>query len=503
MQSILFMGLSPITKKPRVSAGEFVQWQTEQRKNREAKDMFTNALARTGFGTPSLLESTEYPLTRLSNLYWLILSLYRNHWIVRKIVDARAEDCFKNWVKINSSATPDQTSSFDRVVGETNTIAELTQAYKWARLFGGSGAVIILEGEEDLAEPLEVEEVLPDSYRGLLVFDRWSGINPGPELITDPLDTYNFGMPAWYQVTTEQGKSFRVDSSRVLRFMGPDLPAWEKQAQMRWGLSVVEVFWEELRKRDNTSWNIANLVFRANLIGYRQENLSQMLSGLGSSQMNQQRWNASMEAINHLMSNQGMLIMGKEDGLEQRSYSFSGLADIFMHFKEDIAAATDYPYSRLFGRPSGGLGTTNEGDEHTYYDGIAVTQKAAIDPQLRKLMPVIAMSTWGAIPNDFGWLYNPVRSLGDKERIELAAATTTAVVSVFNAGIISQKTTLMELKQQADTTGVWTNITDQDISAADDTVTSPIEMQKMELELKKEDNDGGVSEKDNKQEAAA
>jgi hypothetical protein len=39
-------------------------------------DYFRNLAARMGYGTPSLAEGTEYEMVRLSNDYWLMLTLY-------------------------------------------------------------------------------------------------------------------------------------------------------------------------------------------------------------------------------------------------------------------------------------------------------------------------------------------------------------------------------------------------------------------------------------------
>jgi hypothetical protein len=43
----------------------------------QATDAYSNLAARMGFGTPSLTEGSEYPLTRFSNNYQALLSLYR------------------------------------------------------------------------------------------------------------------------------------------------------------------------------------------------------------------------------------------------------------------------------------------------------------------------------------------------------------------------------------------------------------------------------------------
>ena len=45
-------------------------------------DAFSNPAARTGFGTMDLLQATEYPMTRMTQNYQLLTSLYRENWIV-------------------------------------------------------------------------------------------------------------------------------------------------------------------------------------------------------------------------------------------------------------------------------------------------------------------------------------------------------------------------------------------------------------------------------------
>ena len=46
----------------------------------------------------------------------------------------------------------------------------------------------------------------------------------------------------------------------------------------------------------------------------------------------------------------------------------------------------------------------------------------------------------------------------------------------MNAGLISPRTALKELKQQSERTGVWTNITDVDIEKASDEIDAGGEM---------------------------
>ena len=50
-------------------------------------DSYSNPFARLGFGQANLLETSEYPITRMTQNYPLLNSLYRNDWIATKIID--------------------------------------------------------------------------------------------------------------------------------------------------------------------------------------------------------------------------------------------------------------------------------------------------------------------------------------------------------------------------------------------------------------------------------
>jgi len=460
---------------------------------RTALDAFNNSLARIGWGSSNLLEGTNYPLTRLSYNYILLQSLYRSNWIARKVIDAIAEDMVKNWFTFTSQISPAATKKLDMTMKLTGVQAKVLEGLKWARLFGGAGAVMIIKGQESprqMEKPLDVEDVDLESFRGLLVFDRWAGISPSSKICNDIDRPLDFGYPESYRVNPESAGSFEVHASRVLRFTGRSLPNWEWQAENRWGLSEIEIIYEELKKRDNTSYNLASLIFRANIFELRQKGLAQMISGIGTNAGAAQQFYNAIQAQAQLMSNQGIVVSDPEGGgLATHQYGFAGIADVYLHFMYDICGACEYPFSRLFGRPGGGMGDSNTGDEHTYYENLRAKQEREVEPQMQKLMPVIAMSALGKVPSDLEWRWRPVRSMTEEEQADLAVKKTTAVVEAFNAGLISQKTALLEFKQQAPETELWTNITDEIINEADEETQSPMEMMQLESELNSKDDE--------------
>lgn len=428
-------------------------------------DAFANVLARLGAGTPNLLEGTEYPMTRITRDYQLMNSLYRSHWIVRKIIDTIPEDMCKNWINITTQLEPDQLRKLEKLQRTTRVKAKILEGLKWGRLYGGAGALVMIEGHEDiLDQPLDYDDIMPGSFKGLFVTDRWSGISPSTELVDDINDP-EFGLPEFYNVTTEDGQDLRVHHSRIIRFVGRQLPYWEKLAETYWGASEVEVVFDELKKRDNTSWNIAQLVFLANLRVLKMGDLGETLA-IGNEKVQERLYN-TVQAQNWLMSNMGLYILNKDDDFSTHQYTFAGLNDIYESFMMDVAGACEIPVTRLFGRSPAGMDATGESDLQNYYDTIEIKQESTLTPILDKLLPILCMSEFGAIPDDLDYGYNPVRTPNDSEVAELVDKKSSSVNNLYQSGLISQKIALKELRQMSDSTGMFTNITDEDIENAD------------------------------------
>lgn len=440
-----------------------------------ALDAFSNVLARLGAGTPNLLEGTEYSLQRMSRDFNTLNALYRESWIVRRIIDVIPADMLKNWITITSGLDPDVEKRLSLTLRRTQLIDKIKRGMQWGRLYGGAlGVMLVKHQGYDLSQLLQLDWIMPGDFAGLLIFDRWNGVNPSSELIEDISDP-DYGFPKYYTVTDPAGGgSVKIHHSRVVRFTGNTLPFWEEIAEMQWGASVVESIFDELRKRDNVSWNIAQLTFMANIRVLKMQDLGQLLAATDNE--SQAELLRTLEAQNMLLNNMGMQVMDAADGLETHQYTFGGLADCYQQFIMDISGAAEIPVTRLFGRSPSGLNATGESDLQNYYDMIAEKQESYLRPILNKVLPPFIISTLGSLPDDFDFEFDPVAEPTDKERADLAKCGTDNVVAAYNAGLISQRTALKELKQQSERTGVWTNITDEDIERASDSVEPPGEM---------------------------
>jgi len=432
-------------------------------------DSFSNPVTRMGALTDNLMEATEYPVQRISHDMALLNSLYRNNWIVKRLIDVVPEDMMKNGYRLNSQIDLDVRRKLTRLERTTGLRAKILKGLKWGRLYGGAAGVIIIDGHEDiLDEPLELDMVMPDSFKGMVVLDRWSGVLPQFETVDD-YSSPDFGMPEYYSIhVADLAYSQRIHHSRIVRFMGRNLPYIEELGESHWGASELEHVFDELKKRDNTSFNIASLVFRANLHVYKKEGFEEaaLMPGTVRQQLMQE-----LSMLNAMMNNNGMQIIGANDQLETRQYTFGGLSEVYELFMMDIAGAAEIPVTKLYGRSPAGMNATGESDMQNYYDSIEEKQESDLRPVYDTLLPIMCMSAFGAVPDDFDYDFVNVRRPSENERKTLAGQISTAVTGAFTAGMISQKVALKELKNSADLTGMWQSITEEDIENADDEVT--------------------------------
>jgi phage-related protein (TIGR01555 family) len=429
-------------------------------------DSFSNVLARTGFGTPNLLEATEYPLTRLTNNYQLLNSLYRSNGIVRRVVDTIPEDATSNWITVQSQIDPEDLRKVEALWSTRRIKQQILKGLIWGRLYGGALGIIMIEGHEDeLHTALDFDDIMPGTFKGLYVVDRWSGCYPNSDIVED-INDLEFGLPNSYDVEFEGGERITVHHTRAIRFVGRDLPYWEKLAEVHWGASEVEITFDSLKMFDNTLYNIASLIFNANLKVLQMEDLGQLLA-VGDEQSQREIYN-TVQAQATLQSSQGMMLLSKDDNFSTYSYSFAGVSDTAELFMMKLSADSKIPQTKLFGTSPAGMNATGESDMQNYYEVIQQYQESYVSPVIDKLLPIMFMSELGAIPDDYDYVYRPVREPDDTEIADLVKNKGDIINQLFTSGILSQKQALMELKDIGEPLGMFQSITDEDIENADD-----------------------------------
>ena len=438
--------------------------QTGAKPNTEAvsvQDAFSNPLFRLGWGSQSPLEATEYPLTRMTDNYALLNSLYRDNWVVQNVVGLMVDDMLREWYKLKGSYTPEALDALDKVERDTRLRERINEGMRWGRLYGGAAGLIMIDGQDDLSKPLDVDMIYPGSFKGLYILDRWQGVTPNMGLVFEGGDP----VPESYSITDAEGHTVvNVHHSRVVRFVGRDLPYLERVAEMYWGESEVEALYKDVVAHDNVSANMAALTFQANINTMEIKGLEQLF-GIGSGQAQRRFWQV-MQAQSVLRSNFGTQLVEEGTKLTNTQYTFTGLQEVYESMCMNLCGASHYPMTKLFGRSPAGMNATGESDLKNYYDYVDSQRETKLRPALRKLLPVLAMSAWGYVPDDLDFSFPPLWTPTATETAEIALKKAQAIRDTFQAGLFHADTAMKELKKLEEETGMFGSLSDEEIAAA-------------------------------------
>jgi phage-related protein (TIGR01555 family) len=433
-------------------------------------DNFVNMAAQLGYGSNNLSSASSYGFNPLSRSHQRLEWMYRGSWIVKKVVDCPADDMTREGISIESDMAPDQMDALTQHWNDLQIWQRINETIKWARLYGGCLGVLMIDGQK-LDTPLRIDTVTQGQFKGILVLDRWM-VWPHME---DPVTDYgaDFGLPKYYDVVADARSlpNMRIHHSRCIRLDGVQLPYWQKVSENLWGLSVIEPLFDRLIAFDSATQGAAQLIYKAHLRVMKIADYRENIASMGKAH---QAVLAQLNMIRLMQSNEGLTVLDKEDEFEATSYSFSGLSEMMDQFSMQISGAADIPITRLFGQSPAGMNATGESDLRNYYDGIKSQQESRLRRYINMLLHLSHRSLFGLpLPKGFNFSFSPLWQLNPIEKSQIAQTLANATSTLFQDGILSQKTAMKEIRQSSRITGFGSNITDEDINALPDGPPAP------------------------------
>lgn len=428
-------------------------------RSRKVADGFVNFENRLGLGADNALAKSRYtPGLYLTQDRSQLEDMYRTSWLVGRMVNVVAEDMVRGGIDIRAQWQPGRTDELLRAYRRTGCPGRLSDAIKWGRLYGGAIAILLIDGD-DPATPLELASVPQGAFRGLFVLDRWH-VTPSMRKIMElgPM----LGYPEYYRVNAKDGvPGMDVHHSRVLRFVGTELPLEERIRESFWGASVVEQAQDRLIAYDSATQGAANLLFKSFLRIIGIDSLRQILAAGGKAEQALVR---QFEMIRRMQSNEGITLLDKEDTFTTAGFTFAGLYDAMQAFAEQIAGATGIPLVRLLGQSPKGF-STGESDLRIYYDTIATLQDDDLRPALDVVFAILSRHLWGeSLPEGFSFEFESLMQPTELEKSQIATADAQSSAALAQGGIISAGQALENLRDCARLTGRFANITDEDIA---------------------------------------
>lgn len=357
-----------------------------------------------------------------------IEAAYRGGWIPRKIIDIPAKDATREWRAWQAEA--DQISEIEDEESRHRVQLKVRSATIKARLFGGAGIVLGVDGTGNMDEELNLERVREGSLRFLHVLDRYE-LGAG-EIDTDLASPY-YGRPSYYTVTSGSGL-MRIHPSRVVQFQGSELPSTRQQND-GWGDSVMNAINDAIMDATAGAKSLAILLQESNVDVIQ---IPGFMDSIGTAEYKSRL----IERFQLAALGQSVVrakILDSSEVWNRIATSFAGIPESVKLMLEIAAGAGDVPVTRLLGTASSGLNATGEGDIRNYYDNVADQQKNVMQPAMYVLDEVLIRSALGGRPDEVHYNWNPLWQPTAGEKADVRLKNSQSLTNIYNTGLIEDE----------------------------------------------------------------
>lgn len=383
-----------------------------------------------GLGTAKSKRSKNTFQYDMLNSWHQLDAAYQTNWIAQKIVDIPAEDATREWRRIKCDGAEDVVAAEN----EFDVQCKVQEAMAWARLYGGSG--ILMVTDQDLEKPLNVERIRKGSLKQLLVFDRWD-LSAGVINTLDVLSP-NYMRPEYY---TLRNGSQRIHWTHIVRFYGKKLPRrWQERTQ-GWGDSVLRKCIDDVADTVAAKDGIAELMQEANVDVIKNEGLADDLASDQDDAIIKR-----YETFSQMKSVVNMALLDGDESMDRQTLNLSGVAPIIEQFITWISAAADIPVTRMFGTSAKGMNATGEGDNRNYNNSIRSAQARELTGPMRYLDEVLVRSATGGMPENYTFEWNPLQQIDQLETAQAQHLVAQTHAMYLDHNIVQRSQVMRELQ---------------------------------------------------------
>ena len=359
----------------------------------------------------------------------------------RQIVSTLAREATREWIEfaIDGEAPEDAKDDDvkDRVKQVEDEIGRLGAQQAFCTCaehdgFFGRGHLYIDTGHADDPDELKlplraIKEKFPKGGIGYL-----KAVEP---VWTYPInyESVNPLRPDWYNPTVWYVMGQNVHASRLLRFVGHEVPDLLKPAYSFGGLSLSQLckpyvdIWLQTRR------DVGRMINSYAIITLATDLSSEMSPGAGG-----QTFNVRMEEFNLARNNLGILVMNKDgEELTVNTISLAGLHELQSQALEHLCTASGEPAIELLGVQPQGFNASSSGEIDSWERRVGAYQKRVFDAPLRVLIEYIQAYLFGEVDKRISWKFKPLQLVSplDRSTIQLNKANTDKVY--LDANVIS------------------------------------------------------------------
>lgn len=376
----------------------------------------------------SIAHSNNYSLITLNRI--ILTYLYTTNGIFQTAIELPIQDALSKGIEIDSGEMSSDDidtllewmeTPFNDQVENFTPWEVIHNTFVWKRLYGGGG--IILNDGEDPEQPFNINK-LKNKQLELYDVDRWQ-IDNGSNLFINEAFYDDWSTMEYFYI-----HGIKVHKSRILRARGKRAPYYVRRQLRGWGMSEGERMIRDLNLYLKTQDVNYEIIDEAKLDIYHIKNLANKLLQRGGTEKIQNRVMVANQLKNYIKA----LVLDSEEQFEQKSMSFTGLAEIMRENRIGVASALRMPMTKLFGLSASGF-NTGESDLENYNSMVESEVRTPSRPIIRKVLEIGCSYLFGYIPS-FKFKFPSLRVLSalDEENIKLSQQNRS--LSLYDRGII-------------------------------------------------------------------
>lgn len=354
----------------------------------------------------------------------------------RVIVETIATEMTRKWIKLQAKGDIDKTEQIDQLGEELERLKVREMFCRVCEVDGyfGRGHLFIDTGDTDTPKELlnpigNGDNKISEKKFGKGDFKRLAVIEP---TWTYPA-SYNSNNPLkpdWYNPQRWFVMANEVHASRLLRFVGREVPDMLKPAYSFGGLSLTQMAKPYVDNWLNVRQSVADIV-QAFSVFVLSTNLAETLTPGGEQLF------ARAELFNNIRDNRGLMMLDKDsEAFANVSAPLGTLDALQAQAQEHMASVSRIPLVKLLGISPHGLNATAEPELRAFYDSIHARQEQFFTPNLRRIIAFAQLNIWGKVDPDITFAYEPLWSLDEKAAAEVRKIDAeTAAIHIDNAAI--------------------------------------------------------------------
>ncbi len=371
----------------------------------------------------------------------------------RRIVEVVATEMTRKWIRLDASGDDDsKTDKIEQIMAEMarlNVRDEFKNSAEGDGFFGRGHLYL------DTGDTEDPNELMQDIGDGLNKISKQKvGIGDLKALrYIEPVWTYptnyNSNNPLrddWYKPEVWFVMGTRIHASRLLTFIGREVPDLLKPAYSFGGLSLTQMAKPDVDNWLQTRDSVSDIISAFSTYVLKTDMMAELQAG-GAENMN-----CRAEVFNQLRNNRGLMMIDKnqEDFLNV-SAPLGSLDKLQAQAQEHMASVSGIPLVKLLGVTPSGLNASSDGEIRCFYDWIGAYQEALFRINLTKVVNFIQLSLFGEVDEDIIIQFEPLWELDEKELAEVDKLRAETAQIRIDSGVIAPEEDRQRIASELDT----------------------------------------------------